>query len=1152
MVFTLELRAVETTTALARAIPWDQLGVEAQKQCPGEGIAITPTAEGALLRSSFQKLEAEVKGDGLWLSSTATAAGRSERFRVLATALGRPATAPRLLPATGTVMVTAEAASFARPGLLEEYRVSADGVRQDFVVLQRPEGMGELRVTLGVTGARVDQADYGIKLTLPNSGREIGYSKLHVTDANGRALSARLEGVGTDRIMVCVEDAGATYPVRIDPTFSDSDWVSMNPGILGTDGTVYAMIMDGSSNLYVGGTFATAGAASASNIAKWDGVKWSALGSGVDGAVTALAVNGTDVYAGGSFIKAGGVTANRVAKWNGTAWSALGTGVDDSVSALALVGSTLYAAGAFSTAGGVPASYIAQWNGSAWSALGSGVSGNINALAVMGTDLYAGGTIRTAGGVSVNRIAKWDGSAWSALGGGLGIRNGVVNTLAVSGTMLYAGGAFLYNPFDPREVQYNVAKWDGSTWTLLETGSENEVQAMVASGTNVYAAGLSSLLGDMPSVSKWDGSTWSTVGIQTTWYGALAIYALEVNGTDLFVGGSVLQGYGYPFSNNVVKWNGEALSQLYAGINGTVRALAVGGSYLYAGGAFTAAGGVEAKGIARWNGSIWTALGSGVNGTVTAILVNGTDVYVGGFFTTAGGVAANGIARWDGTAWSALGQGMSGAGGGTVNALAMIGTDLYAGGHFGAADGITANNIAKWDGSAWSALDGGLGGDFAEVFALAVAGTDLYVGGYFSTAGAVSVSNVAKWNGSAWSALGSGYPNIVYSLAVSGSRLYVGGSSIGIWVWDGSSFSSYIWVPFYPIYALLVSGTNLYVGGKYSDYMRGIAKWNGSTLSGLGSGVSAGYPIYSTPTIEALATDSNNHLFVGGSNFTTVGFNTVSPNLVQANLPTPTPDIAVTQSAALSDGTGGVDFGPVVAGSGSAALTFTLTNPGDAEISGLSVSIDGANNADFAAGALSDTHFVPGESVTFNVTYAPGALTAGSSAGLHIVSNVGGSKSPFDISLSGMGVTANQGWQQQYFGVITGAGNAAPGADPNHNGIPNLMEYALGGDPAGVSSGSGVLPGAGVDAAGNRLQLSFNRYPSRNDITLIVQAADSLAGPWTDLAQSANGAAFSVITPGASILESAMGSPRAVSVSDLYQTTDPAHPRRFMRLRVSQ
>jgi hypothetical protein len=61
----------------------------------------------------------------------------------------------------------------------------------------------------------------------------------------------------------------------------------------------------------------------------------------MDYAVLALAFDGSDLYAGGLFTMAGGTSALRIARWDGTAWSALGTGMDSTVWALAVHGSAL-------------------------------------------------------------------------------------------------------------------------------------------------------------------------------------------------------------------------------------------------------------------------------------------------------------------------------------------------------------------------------------------------------------------------------------------------------------------------------------------------------------------------------------------------------------------------------------------------------------------------------------------------------------------------------------------------------------------------------------------------------------------------------------------------------------------------------------------
>jgi len=66
-------------------------------------------------------------------------------------------------------------------------------------------------------------------------------------------------------------------------------------------------------------------------------------------------------------------------------------------------------------------------------------------------------------------------------------------------------------------------------------------------------------------------------------------------------------------------------------------------------------------------------------------------------------------------------------------------------------------------------------------------------------------------------------------------------------------------------------------------------------------------------------------------------------------------------------------------------------------------------------------------------------------------------------------------------------------ADPNRNGILNLAEYAFGGRSGGSATGRGILPSVGR-SAGNTLQTDLPRYLDRTDLTLTVEAADSLAG----------------------------------------------------------
>lgn len=332
---------VEPQNGVPAQIPWSEIGDSAMTHYKGGGLVVVPTGNGASLRCAFQKLEGEATSEGLWLVSTVPDAVK-DRVRVVASAVGKVA-----LPRTGALTADEKTVRFIRPNLTEEYSVSMDGVRQDFVVARRPEESAELRVELDLTGARVEKTAYGARLVFDNSGRRIAYSRLRAEDAAGRGLHARVEVASINRIVLAVDDTEAVYPVRIDPTFSDQDWIGMG-GIPGADSFVYASAVDGSGNLYIGGYFTVAGENIASRIAKWNGTNWSLLGSGMSGPVFSLAVSGNDLYAAGDFTNAGGIAVKSIAKWDGNSWSALGSGLNGQVYALAVSGSNVYAGGGLS------------------------------------------------------------------------------------------------------------------------------------------------------------------------------------------------------------------------------------------------------------------------------------------------------------------------------------------------------------------------------------------------------------------------------------------------------------------------------------------------------------------------------------------------------------------------------------------------------------------------------------------------------------------------------------------------------------------------------------------------------------------------------------------------------------------------------------
>lgn len=252
-----------------------------------------------------------------------------------------------------------------------------------------------------------------------------------------------------------------------------------------------------------------------------------------------------------------------------------------------------------------------------------------------------------------------------------------------------------------------------------------------------------------PVYGRVDGA-WSDMGPPSA---SGAVHALAW-GPDrcLYIGGDFTNWDGIAAADYIVKWDPEAAAYSALGTGmagGIVYALAFApNGDLYAGGAFTGAGGVaNTDQIARWDGSAWNSVGGGAtNGTVYALAVDANgQPWAGGAFTSIGGDAVNGVAFWDGTDWQNT---YSTGADDTVFALALHPNgNIFAGGDFATIGGRTAARVAVWDGDRWAALSDGCN-DTVKSLVVAGDGT-LYIGGEFTS----PASKVVSWNGTSYVAM---------------------------------------------------------------------------------------------------------------------------------------------------------------------------------------------------------------------------------------------------------------------------------------------------------------------------------------------------------------------------------------------------------------
>jgi hypothetical protein len=185
-------------------------------------------------------------------------------------------------------------------------------------------------------------------------------------------------------------------------------------------------------------------------------------------------------------------------------------------------------------------------------------------------------------------------------------------------------------------------------------------------------------------------------------------------------------------------------------------------------------------------------------------------------------------------------------------------------------DNVQLGPVMHWNGEAWRSLGGS---PIAWIRGLMALGDDVYAVGQFDSIGGTTARNIAVWNGERWNALGDGVDmgpfGSVAAITVWRDDIVVGGSPAVGTLPNLARFDldARTWLPMPHldgfVNALTTVGDDLYLTGYFDvDGSQHIARYDGTTLTGLGSGLNAqGY---------ALAADRTGKLHVGGM-FTAAG-----------------------------------------------------------------------------------------------------------------------------------------------------------------------------------------------------------------------------------------------------------------------------------------
>lgn len=555
------------------------------------------------------------------------------------------------------------------------------------------------------------------------------------------------------------------------------------------------------------------------------------------------------------------------------------------------------------------------WDSVVWDADGSGPSQ---------PQLIVAGDFNDLGGTGFDRIARWTGTTWDSTFSlqqvAQGVWSGGVFALAVwdhdnnSSTpeRLIAGGSFSATPSNPIPAN-RVGIRTETSWGTLGFPQTGDVRALLvadidgAPGAELYAAEDRSGNENYIWRLRPDGSGWTQIGPAITTIGfSRALAAFDVistsPGTELIVGGT-------GSSDGTVYFDGTSwtrLSNQFAPFRDAFLVADVDGSgplgpQLYTSGlgfvsAPVSCGVATTSDVQFWNGSAWEVLVSrspsadaiAVSSGSSALALYDTDaggplpprlvVYATPWQSTPNGCLVNGDAdglfAWDGSNWSRVGPTI----GGDAQALTPFvdgdgSPSLFFGGSFFSAPrfephpgrAIGLFHLARLKNGQWAPFGIGLDN---EVNAIAEFDPDgsgpgpskIIAGGFFRSA-LVGTGPIAEWTSGGWRPIVNNIDDGTSVLALTTFDFDGGGSNPPRLVAAGRFDSDLNYED-----PMLPPGPDI----------RNIARWDGSTWSSIGNGLSNEVRAVAVATINGAdvlvaATSFAVGLPGGGTRFDVVG-----------------------------------------------------------------------------------------------------------------------------------------------------------------------------------------------------------------------------------------------------------------------------------------